>query len=78
VQRRRLWPTRITQWLQGQVQDRVVSPVLDQRTSLRAPLMLCVLDRVPLLQCLPARLIGLGIRPEHVLTPAAPRRRAVA
>jgi hypothetical protein len=32
-----------------------------------------VLDRTPLLQRISARIVGVGIRPEHVQSPAAPR-----
>jgi hypothetical protein len=28
-----------------------------------------LIDRLPLLRRLPARLIGLGVRPEHIATP---------
>ena len=67
VQRRRLFPTRATQWLQLQVQNRFLSRVLATRTALLPPPWpLWLLDRCPLLQRIPARLVGLGLRPEHV------------
>jgi 2-polyprenyl-6-methoxyphenol hydroxylase-like FAD-dependent oxidoreductase len=74
VQRRREWPTRVTQWLQVQVQQRVIAPVLGRSASIRPPLFLRLLDRYPFLRRIPARLIGLGIRPEHVRSPIAPHR----
>jgi len=70
VQRRRELPTRITQRLQLAVQRRLVAPVLGASAPLRAPLALRLLDRVAWLRRLPARLVGLGVRPEHVRTPA--------
>jgi len=36
------------------------------------PLLLWLLARVPLLRRLPARLIGVGVRPEHLRAPVAP------
>jgi 2-polyprenyl-6-methoxyphenol hydroxylase-like FAD-dependent oxidoreductase len=66
VQRRRALPTRLTQRLQVLVQNRVISPVLATSGQLRLPLALRLLNRIPALRRFPARLIGLGIRPEHI------------
>jgi len=71
VQRRREWPTRVTQWMQVQVQQRIIAPVLGRSASIKLPLLLQLLDRYPFLRRIPARLIGLGIRPEHVRSPIA-------
>jgi 2-polyprenyl-6-methoxyphenol hydroxylase-like FAD-dependent oxidoreductase len=68
VQERRMFPTRATQWLQVLIQNNVLSRVLTSRTAPRPPLPLRLLGRCPYLQRLPARLIGLGLRPEHVHT----------
>jgi 2-polyprenyl-6-methoxyphenol hydroxylase-like FAD-dependent oxidoreductase len=70
VQRRREWPTRVTQWLQLLVQRRVISAALGRRGGrLTPPRLLTRLGRYGLLGRLPARLVGVGIRPEHVETP---------
>ncbi|MGD9542843.1 MAG: FAD-dependent oxidoreductase [Methylocystis sp.] len=69
VQRRREFPTRVTQAIQLAIQNRVVRGVLSAEKPLEPPLALRLLDAVPLLRRLPARLIGLGVRPEHVETP---------
>ena len=69
VQKRRQWPTRATQWVQVQVQRRIIAPVLGRSTSLRLPLALRLLARHPVLRRIPARLIGVGVRPEHVRSP---------
>jgi 2-polyprenyl-6-methoxyphenol hydroxylase-like FAD-dependent oxidoreductase len=69
VQRRRLFPTRLTQRLQVLIQNRVISRVLASQRQLSLPWMLRLLQRFPILRQVPARLIGLGIRPEHVRTP---------
>jgi 2-polyprenyl-6-methoxyphenol hydroxylase-like FAD-dependent oxidoreductase len=68
VQRRREWPTRVTQAMQLLVQKRLITPVLAGQGPLTPPLPLQLLSRFSLLQRLPARLIGIGIRPEHVRT----------
>jgi len=72
VQKRRELPTRVTQWFQVQVQKRVIAPVLGGAASSRLPLPLQLLRRFAVLRRLPARLIGIGFRPEHVKSAAAP------
>jgi 2-polyprenyl-6-methoxyphenol hydroxylase-like FAD-dependent oxidoreductase len=69
VQRRREWPTRLTQRFQVFVQDRVITRVLASRRPLRVPLLLRLVRRWPVLRRIPARLIGIGFRPEHVQAP---------
>ena len=71
VQARRQLPTRITQWLQLKVQNRVIRRVLAGSETLVPPLPLRIISRVPLLQRTPARIIGVGVRPEHIETAAA-------
>jgi 2-polyprenyl-6-methoxyphenol hydroxylase-like FAD-dependent oxidoreductase len=69
VQERRLLPTRVTQWLQVQIQNNFLSRVLASRSAPPAPpLPVRWLDGCAYLRRLPARLIGVGIRPEHVHT----------
>ena len=72
VQRRRELPTRLTQGLQVIVQNRVITGVLRGTGTPRPPLALRLLGAVPLLQRIPARVIGMGFRPEHVRTSPAP------
>jgi 2-polyprenyl-6-methoxyphenol hydroxylase-like FAD-dependent oxidoreductase len=66
VRRRREWPTRATQAMQLVVQKRVIRSVLQTTAPLRPPWLVRLLDAVPLLQRVPARLVGVGVRPEHV------------
>jgi 2-polyprenyl-6-methoxyphenol hydroxylase-like FAD-dependent oxidoreductase len=73
VQRRREFPTRATQWLQVMVQKRVIRRVLSSSEPLTAPMLLRLLQRWPVLRRLPARIVGLGFRPEHVRTSENPR-----
>jgi 2-polyprenyl-6-methoxyphenol hydroxylase-like FAD-dependent oxidoreductase len=68
VQRRRMFPTRVTQRIQLLIQDNILGRVLASRQTPSPPWPLRLLGRCPLLQRIPARLIGLGIRPEHVTT----------
>lgn len=70
VQRRREFPTRATQAMQVFIQNRVIGRVLKTTEKLSPPLPLRLLKLMPFLTRVPARLIGLGIRPEHVRTPA--------
>jgi 2-polyprenyl-6-methoxyphenol hydroxylase-like FAD-dependent oxidoreductase len=71
VQLRRLLPTVVIQWGQRTIQDRFLSPLLAGQVPARGPLVLRALRRFPVLQGVPARLVGIGVLPEHVRTPAA-------
>jgi 2-polyprenyl-6-methoxyphenol hydroxylase-like FAD-dependent oxidoreductase len=76
VQRRRELPTRVTQWFQVMVQNRVIANVLAGTglgSSSVLPLPLRLLGRYPILRRIPARLIGVGVRPEHVRSPVVTR-----
>jgi 2-polyprenyl-6-methoxyphenol hydroxylase-like FAD-dependent oxidoreductase len=70
VQKRRQWPTKMTQALQILVQKRIISNVLSMTETLRPPLAARLLNTFPILRRIPARLIGMGFRPEHVRSPA--------
>ena len=71
VQLRRGLPTRITQGLQLLVQNRVVTRVLATDRKIAPPLAVRLLAKFPVLRRVPAWLIGVGVRPEHVTAPAA-------
>ena len=66
VQRRREFPTRATQRLQVFVQDRVISRVLRSTKPMSLPWFLKILAYWPMLRRIPARVVGVGFRPEHV------------
>jgi 2-polyprenyl-6-methoxyphenol hydroxylase-like FAD-dependent oxidoreductase len=79
VQQRRGWPARVTQRIQIAVQNEVLAPVLGERAipadiaaQPRLPVPLQVLRRLPMLTRIPARMVGIGVRPERVRTPAMP------
>lgn len=66
VQARREWPVSATQRLQIAVQKRILSGALSTEGTFRPPFLLRVITRVPGLRRLPSRIIGLGVRPEHI------------
>ena len=69
VQRRRELPTRLTQAMQVFVQNQVLSPALKKHPSRGMSLVLALMRRYPKLRRIPARVVGIGIRPEHVRSP---------
>ncbi len=73
VQQRRAFPTRVTQRMQVAVQNNIIVPVLGGTQKLTPPLGIRLLARFPILARIPARLIGYGVRPEHVRSPEAAR-----
>jgi 2-polyprenyl-6-methoxyphenol hydroxylase-like FAD-dependent oxidoreductase len=72
VRRRRLWPTKMTQAVQVAIQNNVLVPVLGgANAELAVPLPLRIVTALAPLQRLLARLLGMGVRPEHVRSPRA-------
>jgi 2-polyprenyl-6-methoxyphenol hydroxylase-like FAD-dependent oxidoreductase len=69
VQVRREWPTKMTQQVQLMIQNRVIKQVLGKTGPLSPPLVFRIMAYFPFLRRIPARIIGLGFRPEHVQTP---------
>jgi 2-polyprenyl-6-methoxyphenol hydroxylase-like FAD-dependent oxidoreductase len=69
VQKRREFPTRVTQRMQVIVQNNVINRALDAAKTFEAPLLLRLTQRFAPLRRIPARLVGMGVRPEHVHTP---------
>jgi 2-polyprenyl-6-methoxyphenol hydroxylase-like FAD-dependent oxidoreductase len=66
VQRRRELPTKLTQALQIAIQNRVLGNVLRMKENPRPPLPFRMLGRFAYLRRIPARIIGMGFRPEHI------------
>jgi 2-polyprenyl-6-methoxyphenol hydroxylase-like FAD-dependent oxidoreductase len=69
VQSRRAFPTQVTQWMQVQIQNQVIGNVLRSDHQIEPPWPLELLKRFRVLRRLPARLVGMGVRPEHIQTP---------
>jgi hypothetical protein len=69
VQDRRTFPMRVIQRVQVIVQNQLLSPALKSMTRPKPPLPLRVMQWLPFLRRIPARIVGLGVRPEHIKTP---------
>ena len=72
VQQRREFPTRVIQRMQVLVQQRVITGVLGTQAEIKPPLAVKLLRAFPILRRLPARIVGMGVRPEHIRTPERP------
>jgi 2-polyprenyl-6-methoxyphenol hydroxylase-like FAD-dependent oxidoreductase len=76
VEARRLFPTRVIQAAQRAVHERVLTPLVLRRAVLqKVPLALRLFQRFPILRRIPARIVGLGVRREHIRSPDAGLRR---
>ncbi len=75
VEKRRLFPARVTQAVQVAVQNRLLRPVLESGAhasqDMKVPWLLRLLGRSPWMQSIPAYAVGVGVRPEHVKSPDA-------
>lgn len=69
VQLRRLYPARMTQRLQVAIQNNVIKRILKTRGELSAPWFMHAFNAMPLLRRLPAAIIGIGFRAEHIESP---------
>jgi 2-polyprenyl-6-methoxyphenol hydroxylase-like FAD-dependent oxidoreductase len=69
IQERRMWPARMTQRMQLMMQNRLIGPALQAVRRPKPPLIFQLLNAVPVLRRIPARLLGVGFRPEHIHTP---------
>jgi 2-polyprenyl-6-methoxyphenol hydroxylase-like FAD-dependent oxidoreductase len=71
VQTRRSLPMRMMQRLQVIAQNMLLAPALANTTEPKVPLPVKLMQVFPPLRRLPARVIGLGFRPEHIETKEA-------
>jgi 2-polyprenyl-6-methoxyphenol hydroxylase-like FAD-dependent oxidoreductase len=69
VQRRRSFPMRVIQRMQVIVQNKLLSPALASRERPKPPFVMRLIQWFPMLRRIPARIVGLGVRPEHIRTP---------
>ena len=65
VQKRREWPAKMTQSAQVAAHNLVLIPALTAKEKIRMPFVLRLFKWFPLLRRLPARAVGMGLRPEH-------------
>jgi 2-polyprenyl-6-methoxyphenol hydroxylase-like FAD-dependent oxidoreductase len=70
IQQRREFPTRVTQAIQVAVQNNILKRVLEDTDGIAPPLAVRALARYRWLRRIPARMVGLGVRPEHIASPA--------
>jgi 2-polyprenyl-6-methoxyphenol hydroxylase-like FAD-dependent oxidoreductase len=71
LQDRRFRPTRWTQAFQVFAHKRVIQPALSGQSKFtKLPLPIALLNKFPVLRRIPARIIGMGFRPEHVHSPS--------
>jgi 2-polyprenyl-6-methoxyphenol hydroxylase-like FAD-dependent oxidoreductase len=78
VQRRRTFPMKIIQAMQVTVQQRVIDKVLGSDQPVTAPWIMHLFNWFPFLRRIPARVVGIGVRPEHVRTPPHPPIKALS
>jgi 2-polyprenyl-6-methoxyphenol hydroxylase-like FAD-dependent oxidoreductase len=71
LQKRRWLPTVVTQGVQVFIHRHLLEPILAATRPLKVPFVLRLLQRFPYLRRLPARAVGIGLRPEHVHSPQA-------
>jgi 2-polyprenyl-6-methoxyphenol hydroxylase-like FAD-dependent oxidoreductase len=69
VQARREFPVKVTQAIQVFIQKKVISRVLGGTGKIKPPWVVKLFIHFPILRRLPAGLIGIGVRPERVMSP---------
>jgi len=62
----------VIQAIQIAAQSRIIDPLLDSDKPVAAPSALRLFNRFAFLRRIPARIVGIGVRPEHVRIPAQP------
>ena len=72
VQRRRDFPMRVIQRIQVVVQNMLLAPALSSTERPRPPWPMRLMNLFPVLRRIPARVIGMGFRPEHIRSPDSP------
>ena len=66
VQERRAWPAMMTQRMQIFLHNNLLAPAISNSQKSSVPWILQLLGYIPFLRRIPARLVGLGFRPEHI------------
>lgn len=75
VQQRRAFAARVTQRVQLLIQDRIIGPLLARTGTLKPPLAIRLVHNIPILLRIPARFVGMGVRPEHIASAEDPAAR---
>jgi len=66
VQRQREWPVKVIQWIQSQLQKRIIAAALKSDKPLQLPSFMRFILRIPIIRDLPARILAFGVRAVHV------------
>jgi len=66
VQMRREKPARLTQKMQVFMHRHLLERIFDSAEMIPPPLPMRLLEKFPRLRSLPARMVGIGFRPEHI------------
>jgi 2-polyprenyl-6-methoxyphenol hydroxylase-like FAD-dependent oxidoreductase len=69
VQARREFAVKVTQGLQVAIQNRIIAPTLASTAPVKPPFVLKLLKAFPILRTIPAYMVGIGVRPEHIHVP---------
>ncbi len=77
VQLRRERPARLTQKVQVFLHEHLLERIFDSKEIIPPPLLMRLLEEFPRLRSLPARMIGIGFRPEHIQTSKPQPERSV-
>jgi len=72
VEKRRTFPMKVIQSMQLTVQNRLIDRLLDSNQPFEAPTVMKLFNWFPLLRRIPARIVGVGVRPEHIRTAPHP------
>jgi 2-polyprenyl-6-methoxyphenol hydroxylase-like FAD-dependent oxidoreductase len=67
VQKRRARPAHLTQRVQIFLHEHVLEAIFDSNEMISPPLAMRMLEKYPRLRRLPARMVGIGFRPEHIV-----------
>jgi 2-polyprenyl-6-methoxyphenol hydroxylase-like FAD-dependent oxidoreductase len=68
VQKRRTFPMKVIQKMQLTVQNQLVDPLLNSDQPITAPWGMRLFNAIPFLRRIPAQIVGIGVRPEHIRT----------
>jgi 2-polyprenyl-6-methoxyphenol hydroxylase-like FAD-dependent oxidoreductase len=68
VQVRRERPARLTQGVQIFLHKHLLEPIFESPETIAPPVLMRIFEKLPRLRALPARMIGVGFRPEHIET----------
>lgn len=66
VQQRRELPAKLTQRVQVFLHKHLLMRIFDSPQAIPPPLLLNITEKIPRLRRIPARMVGMGFRPEHI------------